>query len=87
MNEEDPAAPRREPEKKGVQQYLSLSTLGIEMGVSLAVGILLGWYLDRLFGTGPWLTIIFSLFGIAAGFRSIIRLARKDWEENDSGTR
>ena len=66
------------------RQYLRLSTLGIEIGIALAIGILIGWLLDRLFGTEPWLMILFSIFGIIAGFRNIVRLARKDWD-GDSG--
>jgi ATP synthase protein I len=73
--------------KTRLRQYYSLSALGIEMGVSLAVGLLIGWYLDRLFDTKPWLTIIFMVFGIIAGFRNIIRLARKDWDKEFSGER
>ena len=52
----------------------------MEIGISFGVGVLMGWYLDRFFGTQPWLTLIFSFFGIAAGFRSIVILARKDWD-------
>ncbi len=69
-------------EKSEFRQYLRLSTVGIEIGVALAIGILIGWYLDRLFGTSPWLTIAFTIFGIVAGFSNIIRLARKNWEDN-----
>ena len=65
------------------RDYLRFSTIGIEMGVALAIGMLIGWYLDRLFGTRPWLIILFTLFGIAAGFRNLVRLARKDWDGED----
>ena len=54
------------------------------MGVSLVIGLLLGWYLDRRFNTEPWLMLLFFVFGLAAGFRSVIRLARKDWENPDN---
>jgi ATP synthase protein I len=64
-------------------QYWSLSSLGLEIGVSLGVGVVLGWLLDRFFGTSPLCTIAGSLLGIIAGFRSIIMLARKDWDETD----
>lgn len=74
--------PPEDREKSEFRQYLRFSTVGIEIGVALAIGILIGWYLDRLFGTKPWLTIAFTLFGIVAGFRNIIRLARKNWEDN-----
>ena len=51
------------------------------MGVAVAIGLLIGWFLDRLFGTRPWLTIAFFFFGILAGFGNLVRLARKDWDE------
>lgn len=63
-----------------LNQYWSLSSLGIEIGLSFGVGAFIGYYLDRTFGTEPWLIIAFSFFGILAGFRNIIRLARKDWD-------
>lgn len=74
--------PPEDREKSEFRQYFRFSTVGIEIGVALAIGILIGWYLDRLFDTKPWLTIAFTLFGIVAGFRNIIRLARKNWEDN-----
>ncbi|OIP32105.1 MAG: hypothetical protein COW04_07335 [Deltaproteobacteria bacterium CG12_big_fil_rev_8_21_14_0_65_43_10] len=58
------------------------STIGLEMVISVVIGILFGWWLDRLFNTEPWLTIIFMLFGIVAGFRSLFRLL-KDIEKDD----
>jgi ATP synthase protein I len=78
-----PSPPQPDGGKNEYRQYLSHAALGIEIGVALAIGMLIGWYLDRLFGTRPWLVIVFSLFGIAAGFRNIIQLARKDWNEDN----
>lgn len=63
-------------------EYLSLSTLGIEMGAALGVGIAIGWFLDRWLKTEPWLLVIFTGFGIAAGFRNIIRVAREQGRRN-----
>lgn len=57
------------------------STIGLEMVISVVIGILFGWWLDRLFNTKPWLTIIFMLFGIVAGFRSLFGLL-KDIEKD-----
>jgi ATP synthase protein I len=75
---------RKKDDRKELRQYFSLSALGIEIGVALAIALLIGWYLDRLFGTSrPWFTIAFMFFGIAAGFRNIIRLARKDWDKEE----
>jgi ATP synthase protein I len=81
VKDERPAPQGSEDEGGEFRQYLSLSALGIEIGVALAIGILIGWYLDRLFGTRPWFIISFTIFGIIAGFLNIVRLARKDWDE------
>ena len=40
----------------------------------LAGGALIGWVLDRLFGTSPWLLLVFLGLGIVVAFRNIIRL-------------
>lgn len=41
----------------------------------LAGGALVGWFLDRLFGTQPWLLLVFLFLGIVAAFRNIIRIS------------
>jgi ATP synthase protein I len=50
--------------------------VGIEMGVSTAIGYVLGAWLDGRFGTTPWLMLLCLLLGISAGFRSLYRAAR-----------
>jgi ATP synthase protein I len=37
----------------------------------------IGWALDRLLGTSPWLLLILLFLGTAAGFWSIIKLSMK----------
>lgn len=54
-----------------------LASMGIAMVVSTFIGLIMGIYLDKYFGTKPWLTIIFLIFGIAAGFKNIYGLTRK----------
>ena len=54
-----------------------LSQIGITIFVCVAIGIFLGWQLDRWLGTSPWLLIVFVLFGIAAAIKSIIEFAKK----------
>lgn len=53
----------------------------LELGISVAVGVFIGYFLDRYFGTAPWLTLIWLLLGSVAGFRSLIRVARKLGED------
>jgi len=54
-----------------------LSQIGITIIACLCVGIFLGWYLDRLLGTEPWLLLVCSLLGIGAAFKSIFDFAKK----------
>ena len=58
-------------------KYLSAASIGIEMGAALVVGMGIGWFIDRTFKTEPWFLVIFTGFGIVAGFRNMIVAARK----------
>ncbi len=40
-------------------------------------GGLIGWVLDRLFGTSPWLLLLLLALGVGSAFRNIIRLANR----------
>jgi ATP synthase protein I len=59
------------------------STLGLNLVVASAAGILFGWYLDKWFHTRPVLTIVFFLIGTLAGFRQIYRQIRKMGSEEE----
>ena len=41
----------------------------------IAGGMLVGWLIDRMFGTTPWGFMIFLFLGIVVAFRNIFRLA------------
>lgn len=47
------------------------------MGVCVALGWGIGYWLDGRFGTQPWLMLVFLLFGVAAGFKALITTANK----------
>ena len=51
------------------------SALGLEMAVSVVIGLAVGHYLDEWLGTGPWLTVVWLGIGFAAGVRSLYRAA------------
>ncbi len=40
---------------------------------SIAIGLLMGYFLDKWLGTGPWLLLVFSLLGAASGLIGLIR--------------
>ncbi len=45
------------------------------MGVAVVIGYGAGWWLDTKFNTKPTLSIVMLLVGVAAAFRSLIRVA------------
>ena len=63
---------------------LRYSALGLEMGISAAIGYGAGWWLDKKFGTKPYLTLVMILLGIAAGFLSLYRTVKAINLDNDS---
>jgi ATP synthase protein I len=63
---------------------LQASTVGLNLVLSTFVGLAIGYGLDKFFNSSPWLTIIFLILGIIAGFRELVRIAKK--QDNGSDT-
>ncbi|MFQ6082509.1 MAG: AtpZ/AtpI family protein [Candidatus Aminicenantia bacterium] len=59
--------------KEGYRKLAYLSSLGLMLPSSIAVGMAMGYFLDKWFRTTPWLLLIFTLFGVAAGFYNLIK--------------
>ena len=57
-----------------LRKYLRFSTIGLEMGFAVLIGLYVGQTLDKWLGTEPWLLLLFVLFGVAAAFRNLYRL-------------
>ncbi|MEK6660682.1 MAG: AtpZ/AtpI family protein [candidate division NC10 bacterium] len=55
------------------RQLAGLSSLGITFAASIAIGSAIGILLDRWLRTSPWFTILFFLFGVAAGFATLLK--------------
>ena len=47
--------------------------LGIELVAAMVIAVVIGWGLDRLFHTKPWLMILMVPVGMAAGIRNLVR--------------
>ena len=60
--------------KKKLAAY---STLGLMFPASIVVGLAIGYLLDELFNTSPVLLIIFTLYGMAAGFYNFFKIIKK----------
>ena len=54
------------------------SQIGVTMAASVLIGVLLGKYLDILFGTAPWLGLVFSLLGAGAAIKSVFSFSNPD---------
>ena len=72
------------PRRPGFRKLAALSSLGLMLPSSIAVGLFMGYFLDKLLGTEPWLLIAFTLFGVASGFLSLFRGLKKLGVEDDS---
>ncbi|MCL5878818.1 MAG: AtpZ/AtpI family protein [Deltaproteobacteria bacterium] len=53
------------------QKVATIFALSIEAGLSVVVGIFIGYYADKYFHTLPWLTLVFTCLGFIA---SVVRL-------------
>ena len=74
--------------KKVFDQVSRYSSVGLELGFSVAIGIVAGYYLDRWLGTSPWLTIFLLLCGVASGFKRIYQVLKSlenEQEKEDKG--
>ncbi len=65
--------PDKKPSKINYGKIAAISSLGLMLPSSIAVGLFLGYYLDKFFGTHPWLLLVFFILGIFSGFYSLIR--------------
>ena len=63
--------------RKQLKELGDVTTIGIEMAVSIVVGLVGGMWLDEKFGTEPVFQGLGFLFGLAAAARSLYRVARK----------
>lgn len=68
------------------EHHLSQAQAGWRMVTELVVGLLLGfgigYGLDTVFDTKPWLMLVFTMFGFAAGVRTMMRTATEIQKKN-----
>ena len=51
--------------------------LSTELVSAVAVGTIIGFILDKTFGTKPWLILIFFFVGVFTGITNVIKSAKK----------
>jgi len=70
--------------REAFTSFLSYGSLGLEMGLCVAIGLGMGYYLDRYFNTAPVLTLVFLVFGLVAGMKALYRTWKKAERESEN---
>ena len=73
-------APRKKSAAARAAEY---SSLALVLPASTFVGYIMGYYLDKAFGT-TWLRIVFLILGSAGGFVQLIRQIMQDTHDDDA---
>lgn len=60
--------PKDSPAKKSNKKWIEYSSLGLMFPASILSGFAIGYFLDKWLKTDPYLTVIFIIYGILAGF-------------------
>ena len=69
---------------KSGSKWVIYSSMGLELGLSVVVGFLIGSWLDIWLATEPLFLLIFGIAGIIAGYRSIFRLVKRVQADSDA---
>ena len=67
----------KEDTREAVRLLAVASTMGLSMVLATVLGLAFGYWMDQVFGTKPWLTMIFLILGIVAGFKNIYVIMRR----------
>jgi len=70
----------QEPEPPKETHYTQLQQgwrMVVELVSGIGIGVVMGYGLDSLLGTIPLMLVIFTLLGLAAGIRTMLRTAKE----------
>jgi len=65
---------KKQESKSNLGTAFNMST---QLVAAVAVGTIIGFILDKQFGTKPWLILIFFFAGVVAGIVNVVRSAKK----------
>ncbi len=69
------------PRRPDLRRLSELASLGLILPSSIAVGLFIGYFLDRWLGTAPWLLLSFTVLGIVSGLLSLFRALKKQMKD------
>ena len=67
----------KKEDKRLLFRILNLSAVGFSMVLAIFIGLAIGVYIDKTFGTHPWATLICLIIGIIAGFNNLFYFTKK----------
>lgn len=67
-----------ENKRREYRQGFEASAIAWLFPIAIGLGFLWGYGMDKLFGTWPWLSILFTSFGVIAAFVQLFRIGMKD---------
>ena len=74
----------RDDSYRWVRSAGQAAQVGTTLVAAIFVGWLIGQALDKWLHTGPWLMLVFTLMGIAAGFIQMYRLVMAISRDEDA---
>lgn len=72
----------RIPRETDLKKLAEISSLVMILPSSIAVGLAIGYLLDRWLKTAPWMLLTWLLLGVASGLMNLFRGVRKYLLEN-----
>jgi|HubBroStandDraft_6_1064221.scaffolds.fasta_scaffold1958836_2 F0F1-type ATP synthase assembly protein I len=75
----------QEKQSEAYRVYIKTSAVGLEVGLSIGVGALLGYFFDRYFAYSPYGLLIGTLIGVLAAGKRLWSFA-KDYLKKDGSS-
>ncbi len=73
----------RIPREADLKKLAEISSLVMILPSSIAVGLVIGYLLDRWLKTEPWMLLTWLLLGVASGLLNLFRGIRRYLLENE----
>jgi len=75
---------------KAYRTYVKTSAVGLEFGLAIAIGALLGYFADRYFSSSPYCLLAGVILGSIAGIKRLLVFVKsylaKDDQDKDGGS-
>ncbi|HAR35562.1 MAG TPA: magnesium transporter [Acidobacteria bacterium] len=66
------------------KKLAEISSLVMILPSSIAVGLVIGYFLDRWLKTGSWMLLLWLVLGIVSGLLNVFRGIRQYFEKNQT---